>query len=100
MGPRAQVNEIAALISCNFHVISNLCGQQLDLERIVLKQLKSLLLRQDQALEILLLLNNFLSASLNCHVIFIGDVLPRFNKKCAIYLHLFQSMNRRRSQPQ
>ena len=77
----AQVDEVAAPVGRDFHVVSDLAANQLHLEWVRLKELQCLSLRQDQAFEVLLLLHDFLGACLDGGVVFIRDVLQNIYKK-------------------
>ena len=83
MRPSAQINQVAALISSHALSILNLSGDGRQLERISLEELKGFLLGEDEALELLILVCNFLGGFLNDGVILFREYLHKRRRKQA-----------------
>lgn len=75
MGSSAKIDQVTAFVGGNFTTISNLAGNERHLEWVVTEEFKSLSLGQDQTVESLSLLNNFLGSIFNLLVVFVVEHL-------------------------
>ena len=81
MGTSAQINQVAALISSHALSILNLSVDGRYLERISLEELQGFCLGEDETLELLVLVCNFLGGFLNDGVILVREYLRKRRKK-------------------
>ena len=65
VGTTAEIDEVTAPVNGGAGAVGDLCGQDLDLEGIVGKQLQRLVLGDDHALEFLFLLDDFVDLLLD-----------------------------------
>ena len=81
MGTSAQINQVTALISSHALSILNLSVDGRLLERVSLEELKGLLLGEDETLELLVLVCNFLGGFLDDGVILVSEKLSKRRKQ-------------------
>ena len=81
MGTSAQIDQVAALISSHALSILNLSVDGRYLERISLEELQGFCLGEDETLELLVLVCNFLGGFLNDGVILVREYLRKRRKK-------------------
>ena len=81
MGTSAQINQVTALISSHALSILNLSVDGRLLEWVSLEELKGLLLGEDETLELLVLVCNFLGGFLDDGVILVSEKLSKRRKQ-------------------
>ena len=87
MGSSAEINKVAALVDSDALAVLDLAGDGLHLEWVVLEEVQSLLLRQHEALELLVLACDFLSSLLDHCIILFGEKLKFWQKRQVLVNH-------------